>query len=142
MEGSGKMLVTAVGLNSQSGIIFSLLGLGTTDQVEQHEEPRKAPLEGKFILVLVFRLLGCTNLDFSYSSMAKERRKSQAATYKSTTTNMRKSRATLENIRLTDKPKDKEDPENDGRSVLQIKLTKLALAIGYGGKYTTIPRSV
>ena len=26
MEGSGKMLVTAVGLNSQSGIIFSLMG--------------------------------------------------------------------------------------------------------------------
>jgi len=26
MEGSGKMLVTAVGLNSQSGIILALLG--------------------------------------------------------------------------------------------------------------------
>lgn len=26
MEGSGKMLVTAVGVNSQTGIIFSLLG--------------------------------------------------------------------------------------------------------------------
>ena len=26
MEGSGKMLVVAVGINSQAGIIFSLLG--------------------------------------------------------------------------------------------------------------------
>jgi len=26
MEGSGKMVVTAVGINSQSGIIFALLG--------------------------------------------------------------------------------------------------------------------
>ena len=26
MEGSGKMIVTAVGINSQTGIIFSLLG--------------------------------------------------------------------------------------------------------------------
>lgn len=26
MEGSGKMLVTAVGLNSQSGVIYALLG--------------------------------------------------------------------------------------------------------------------
>jgi len=26
MEGSGKMVVTAVGINSQTGIIFSLLG--------------------------------------------------------------------------------------------------------------------
>jgi Ca2+ transporting ATPase len=28
MEGSGKLLVTAVGMNSQSGIIFCLLGAG------------------------------------------------------------------------------------------------------------------
>lgn len=28
MEGSGKMLVTAVGVNSQTGIIFTLLGAG------------------------------------------------------------------------------------------------------------------
>ena len=26
MEGSGRMVVTAVGINSQTGIIFSLLG--------------------------------------------------------------------------------------------------------------------
>jgi Ca2+ transporting ATPase len=26
MEGSGKMVVTAVGVNSQAGIIFALLG--------------------------------------------------------------------------------------------------------------------
>lgn len=28
MEGSGKMVVTAVGVNSQTGIIFTLLGAG------------------------------------------------------------------------------------------------------------------
>ena len=34
MEGSGRMLVTAVGVNSQTGIIFSLLGAseGAEDQ--------------------------------------------------------------------------------------------------------------
>ena len=32
MEGSGKMIVTAVGLNSQSGIIFSLLGATASDK--------------------------------------------------------------------------------------------------------------
>ncbi|NXY81433.1 AT2B3 ATPase, partial [Alcedo cyanopectus] len=37
MEGSGRMVVTAVGVNSQSGIIFSLLG--TAD--EEEEERRK-----------------------------------------------------------------------------------------------------
>ncbi|KAG7255916.1 hypothetical protein CRUP_028390 [Coryphaenoides rupestris] len=35
MEGSGKMLVTAVGVNSQTGIIFTLLGAG------DHEEDKK-----------------------------------------------------------------------------------------------------
>ena len=32
MEGSGKMLVTAVGLNSQTGIIFQLLGAAKEDK--------------------------------------------------------------------------------------------------------------
>lgn len=35
MEGSGKMVVTAVGLNSQSGIIFALLGATAEEQGEQ-----------------------------------------------------------------------------------------------------------
>merc|ERR1712083_586517 len=39
MEGSGKVLVTAVGVNSQAGIIFTLLG-AAADEVE--EEQRKA----------------------------------------------------------------------------------------------------
>lgn len=31
MEGSGKMVVTAVGINSQTGIIFALLGASNED---------------------------------------------------------------------------------------------------------------
>ncbi|NXC78868.1 AT2B1 ATPase, partial [Anhinga anhinga] len=37
MEGSGRMVVTAVGANSQSGIIFTLLGAGG----EEEEDKRK-----------------------------------------------------------------------------------------------------
>lgn len=33
MEGSGKMLVTAVGVNSQTGIIFTLLGASEEGEV-------------------------------------------------------------------------------------------------------------
>lgn len=36
MEGSGRIVVTAVGVNSQTGIIFSLL-----NNPEAHEEPSK-----------------------------------------------------------------------------------------------------
>lgn len=32
MEGSGKMLVTAIGVNSQAGIIFTLLGAAVDQQ--------------------------------------------------------------------------------------------------------------
>ena len=37
MEGSGKYLVTAVGLNSQTGIIFALLG-ATKETKEKKKE--------------------------------------------------------------------------------------------------------
>lgn len=44
MEGSGKMVVTAVGVNSQTGIIFTLLGAseeGDGDSEEKAERNKK-----------------------------------------------------------------------------------------------------
>lgn len=41
MEGSGKMVVTAVGVNSQTGIIFTLLGAGEDEEDEEKEEKKK-----------------------------------------------------------------------------------------------------
>lgn len=40
MEGSGKMLVTAVGVNSQTGIIFALLGASNIDQKEKKKKKK------------------------------------------------------------------------------------------------------
>lgn len=40
MEGSGKMVVTAVGVNSQAGIIFALLG-ATEEEKAKHKEEGK-----------------------------------------------------------------------------------------------------
>ena len=37
MEGSGKMVVTAVGINSQTGIILSLLGATQEDKEQEHK---------------------------------------------------------------------------------------------------------
>lgn len=45
MEGSGRMVVTAVGVNSQTGIIFTLLGANT-------EEEEKKEKKGKMIIFL------------------------------------------------------------------------------------------
>ncbi|CAB1346202.1 unnamed protein product [Coregonus sp. 'balchen'] len=41
MEGSGKMLVTAVGENSQTGIIFALLGASEDDEDDEEEKEAK-----------------------------------------------------------------------------------------------------
>ena len=43
MEGSGKMVVAAVGVNSQAGIIFALLG-ATQDEKKDNKES-----DGKFV---------------------------------------------------------------------------------------------
>lgn len=44
MEGSGKMVVTAVGVNSQAGIIFTLLGAA----VDQQEAEIRKMKKGEF----------------------------------------------------------------------------------------------
>lgn len=44
MEGSGKMLVTAVGVNSQAGIIFTLLGAAVDEQEAEIKKMKKGTL--------------------------------------------------------------------------------------------------
>jgi len=43
MEGNGKMLVTAVGVNSQAGIIFCLLGatVETNEEIKEKKEKKE-----------------------------------------------------------------------------------------------------
>ncbi|NXI32102.1 AT2B1 ATPase, partial [Sterrhoptilus dennistouni] len=41
MEGSGRMVVTAVGVNSQTGIIFTLLGAGGDEEEKEKEKEKK-----------------------------------------------------------------------------------------------------
>lgn len=47
MEGSGKMLVTAVGVNSQAGIIFTLLGAAVDQQEAEIKKMKKGTLVGR-----------------------------------------------------------------------------------------------
>lgn len=47
MEGSGKMLVTAVGVNSQTGIIFTLLGAGEDGEDGDDEKDEKGENDKK-----------------------------------------------------------------------------------------------
>lgn len=41
MEGSGKVLVTAVGINSQAGIIFALLGAVASEASNGKEKKKR-----------------------------------------------------------------------------------------------------
>lgn len=43
MEGSGRMLVTAVGVNSQTGIIFTLLGAGDMEEDVKEKKGSSEP---------------------------------------------------------------------------------------------------
>ncbi|MCI4380246.1 hypothetical protein PGIGA_G00237550 [Pangasianodon gigas] len=131
MEGSGRMLVTAVGLNSQTGIIFTLLGAGDDegeDEKEEKERKKKKKEEKK---------------------KEKERQKKE-----------RKDKKDKKNKQqdLSDKYKDKDGVGAEGqllssedgtvveekkksslpkkeKSVLQGKLTKLAVQIGKAGLF-------
>lgn len=75
MEGSGRMVVTAVGVNSQAGIIFALLGAAQSEDDAQKKKTKK----GK---CLVLRFLSDKNpLSVRYSrflssSLSRARRAS------------------------------------------------------------------
>uniref|UniRef100_A0A8C4Z6D8 Calcium-transporting ATPase n=1 Tax=Gadus morhua TaxID=8049 RepID=A0A8C4Z6D8_GADMO len=94
MEGSGKMLVTAVGVNSQTGIIFTLLG--AADQEEDDEEEKEKKEKKK-----------------EEKKKERERKKKEKK----------------------DKKKKKPNLPKKEKSVLQGKLTKLAVQIGKAGLF-------
>ncbi|XP_075040057.1 plasma membrane calcium-transporting ATPase 2 isoform X16 [Mixophyes fleayi] len=93
MEGSGRMLVTAVGVNSQTGIIFTLLGASEEDE----KKDKKAKQQD--------------------GAAAMEMQPLKSA----------------EGGDGDEKEKKKSNPHKKEKSVLQGKLTKLAVQIGKAG---------
>ncbi|KAK6111371.1 calcium-translocating P-type ATPase PMCA-type [Brugia pahangi] len=112
MEGSGKMVVTAVGVNSQTGIIMTLLG-AAKDVVE--EERKAAKREGDAI-----------------ASAGVEDGTAQAllTDHVKATGLAEGSNGDLSNEATKDEVESKKE-----RSVLQAKLTRLAIQIGYAGSF-------
>jgi len=99
MEGSGKVLVTAVGVNSQAGIIFTLLG-AAADEVEKEEKKMKK--------VDVEEGVGNAHPNHTLPNSTGGH--------------------------LDSPSKESSGGEEDEeKSVLQAKLTNLAIQIGYGG---------
>ncbi|XP_040851125.1 plasma membrane calcium-transporting ATPase 2 isoform X3 [Ochotona curzoniae] len=106
MEGSGRMVVTAVGVNSQTGIIFTLLGAGG-------EEEEKKDKKGK---------MQDGNVD---ASQSKAKQQDGAAAMEM---------QPLKSAEGGDaEDKKKGNMHKKEKSVLQGKLTKLAVQIGKAG---------
>uniref|UniRef100_A0A8C6PCV7 Calcium-transporting ATPase n=1 Tax=Nothobranchius furzeri TaxID=105023 RepID=A0A8C6PCV7_NOTFU len=112
MEGSGKMLVTAVGVNSQTGIIFALIGSSDDGDVDgEDKKDKKKDDRGK-----------------------KDRKDKKSKFLRST----HKDGANVEMQPLKEdgepEKKKKKLPKKE-KSVLQGKLTKLAVQIGKAGLF-------
>ncbi|XP_070149502.1 plasma membrane calcium-transporting ATPase 2 isoform X10 [Polyergus mexicanus] len=104
MEGSGKMLVTAVGVNSQAGIIFTLLGAA----VDQQEQEIKKMKKGEETV----EITGNSHVTGGGGGGKHEGGENHHAAAPASTG---------------------ESSGKKEKSVLQAKLTKLAIQIGYAG---------
>ncbi|XP_034294305.1 plasma membrane calcium-transporting ATPase 2 isoform X1 [Pantherophis guttatus] len=139
MEGSGRMLVTAVGVNSQTGIIFTLLGAG------EEEEKKDKKVDSSHSS---FHPPSTT--DGAASAIATDNANTSLVNGKMQDGNMENSQnkakqqdgaAAMEMQPLKsaeggegdDKDKRKANISKKEKSVLQGKLTKLAVQIGKAG---------
>ncbi|XP_051975928.1 plasma membrane calcium-transporting ATPase 1b isoform X1 [Xyrauchen texanus] len=127
MEGSGKMLVTAVGVNSQTGIIFTLLGGGEDD--DDDDEEKKEENERK---TREKKEKKRENERKNNKTKEKNKNKNQDGT------NENKDKdggmVEMEPLNSDDGEKKSKLPKKE-KSVLQGKLTKLAVQIGKAGLF-------
>ncbi|MCJ8741650.1 hypothetical protein PDJAM_G00073110 [Pangasius djambal] len=108
MEGSGRMLVTAVGVNSQSGIIFTLLGAGEGEE-EKKEKKGKQP------------------------EATVETNQNKAKKQDGAVAMEMQPLKSAEGGEVEEREKKKANVPKKEKSVLQGKLTKLAVQIGKAG---------
>ncbi|XP_057212328.1 plasma membrane calcium-transporting ATPase 3a isoform X1 [Triplophysa rosa] len=108
MEGSGKMVVTAVGVNSQTGIIFTLLGAG--DVEEEKKDCKKGKQDGTL-----------------ENNQNKAKKQDEAVAMEM------QPLKSAEGGEVEEKDKKKASGAKREKSVLQGKLTKLAVQIGKAG---------
>ncbi|MBN3304068.1 AT2B1 ATPase, partial [Amia calva] len=115
MEGSGKMVVTAVGVNSQTGIIFTLLGAGEDDEKDKEKEEKDKKKDKK---------------SKKQDGTTENRNKAKAQDGAAMEMQPLKSEDGGDG---DDKEKRKSNMPKKEKSVLQGKLTKLAVQIGKAG---------
>uniref|UniRef100_A0A8L0DW57 Calcium-transporting ATPase n=1 Tax=Oncorhynchus mykiss TaxID=8022 RepID=A0A8L0DW57_ONCMY len=141
MEGSGRMLVTAVGVNSQTGIIFTLLGAGEPGEEEKKEKKGMSLLLTSFSLWSTDGAAGgfapgnaslvngrLTRTSFLSCSLPLVKKQDGAAAME-----MQPLKSAEGGEMEEKEEKKKANVSKKEKSVLQGKLTKLAVQIGKAG---------
>ncbi|XP_073794585.1 plasma membrane calcium-transporting ATPase 3b isoform X4 [Danio rerio] len=126
MEGSGRMLVTAVGVNSQSGIIFTLLGAG-----EGEEEKKEKKEDSSYSPTATAKASGITN--GKQPEAAVETNQNKAKKQDGAVAMEMQPLKSAEGGEVEEREKKKANVPKKEKSVLQGKLTKLAVQIGKAG---------
>uniref|UniRef100_A0A8C0GSY7 Calcium-transporting ATPase n=1 Tax=Chelonoidis abingdonii TaxID=106734 RepID=A0A8C0GSY7_CHEAB len=130
MEGSGRMLVTAVGINSQTGIIFTLLGAGEGEEEKKVKKGFFLSLFPSSISVNGVKSFPPLRLPLThYVSFASW---GVAKTQDGVALEIQPLKS-QEGVENEDKEKKKVKVPKKEKSVLQGKLTRLAVQIGKAG---------
>ncbi|GAB1599825.1 plasma membrane calcium-transporting ATPase 2 isoform X8 [Argonauta hians] len=143
MEGSGKMLITAVGINSQTGIIFALLGASNQDDKESKKKKKgeeggaQSNPPGQNVPLLANEPEGNIDSDSVPSNIATgnsnnvlNTNEHKAGSHKKTLENQKEDK--VDGVEKKEEEKAKKVTRKE-KSVLQSKLTRLAIQIGYAG---------
>lgn len=131
MEGSGKVLVSAVGVNSQAGIILTLLGAAHTENKEQKKKKKKS--KACYVEAGEKELSPLTQPDPNDEEAGAMSGNSHLAggAGGAITANTHVEPARADSI--VPSPAAEDSNPRKEKSVLQAKLTKLAIQIGYVG---------
>ncbi|XP_071669136.1 plasma membrane calcium-transporting ATPase 2 isoform X8 [Patagioenas fasciata] len=140
MEGSGRMLVTAVGVNSQTGIIFTLLGAGGEEE-EKKDKKVDSSHSSSHPPSATDGAAGANATDNANASLVNGKMQDGNMENSQNKAKQQDGAAAMEMQPLKsaeggegdDKDKKKSNMHKKEKSVLQGKLTKLAVQIGKAG---------
>ncbi|XP_026881676.1 plasma membrane calcium-transporting ATPase 3a isoform X2 [Electrophorus electricus] len=130
MEGSGKMVVTAVGINSQTGIIFTLLGAG---DMEEDKTSRKAEITSSSPMQFPNASTKECNVVNGKQDGTLENNPNKAKKQDEGVAMEMQPLKSAEGGDVEEREKKKASVPKKEKSVLQGKLTKLAVQIGKAG---------
>ncbi|XP_041429102.1 plasma membrane calcium-transporting ATPase 3 isoform X5 [Xenopus laevis] len=132
MEGSGRMVVTAIGVNSQTGIIFTLLGAGGEEEEKKDKKASKSTVNAHHITA-ANAFLPSGYINGKQQDGAVETNQNKAKKQDGAVAMEMQPLKSAEGGEMEEREKKKSSVPKKEKSVLQGKLTKLAVQIGKAG---------